>query len=146
MTNAFPAAIWKRFAALLYDAFLVAALLFLATALGMLVAYFWGMDLEHSNPLTEVYAFKVYIMLVWFGYFHWSWYKRGQTLGMIAWKIRLVSLDGNRITVQQSALRFVFSLLGMMHLSGLFSPSKASLHDLLSKTQMIDLKKLAKKD
>ena len=89
-----------RFAAILYDGLVVLALwvmtiVLLVTVIGDAVVGAW----VQSLLFVELYVFLV---------FFWCW--RGQTLGMLAWRLRIQS-EG-RFTPTQALGRFVGGLAG----------------------------------
>jgi uncharacterized RDD family membrane protein YckC len=54
----------------------------------------------------------------------WFWRKRGQTLAMQTWRMRVVNADGSRISVGRAVARYVLAwvwvavAVGVIHLSG----------------------------
>ena len=60
-----------------------------------------------ANQGGVAHAYHALLALAWFAYFGWSWTRRGQTLGMRAWRIRLESAAGTRLDWSQSLLRFL---------------------------------------
>ncbi len=134
-----PARLWKQFAAMLYDSLLLLAILFVATAIA--IAFNRGEAIE-SNPM-----FNLYLLLTVFTFYAWFWHKSGQTLGMRAWKIRIVSEFGGNPSWQISYLRLIFALLsiacfGLGYFWRLFKPY--TWHDRLSQTRVIDISSLAR--
>ena len=94
-----PAPLRYRFAAMLYDALVVLAIwittiVALVTLIGDAVVGAW----VQSLLFVELYAF-----------FAFFWCRRGQTVGMLAWRLRLQSADGFR--PGQALRRFVGGLL-----------------------------------
>ncbi len=85
-----PSSLFRRLGSLLYDGLLVLALLFIATAI--LMPFRGGQFQSHE------WGYGVYLLLVVFLFFAWFWTRDGQTLGMRAWKIRLVSSTGGLIS------------------------------------------------
>ena len=129
-----PASLFKQFAAMLYDSLLVFAVLFLATAIALI--FNRGEAIE-SSPL-----FSLYLLSVLFSFYAWFWHRSGQTLGMRAWKIRIVSELGGNPGWGSSYLRLVFALvsilcLGLGYFWRLFKPY--TWHDKLSQTSIIDV-------
>lgn len=119
---------------MLYDSFLILALLFLATAIALV--FNRGEAIE-SSPL-----FNLYLLLTVFSFYAWFWHKSGQTLGMRAWKIRIVSEFGGNPSWGICYLRLMFALLslsclGLGYLWRLFRPY--TWHDKLSQTLVIDV-------
>lgn len=85
-----------------------------------------------------------YLILIIYLFFAWFWVRGGQTLGMRAWKIRLVSTrqPGISVTWQESWLRFVGALfswacLGAGFLWSMFDTERMTWHDRFSNTMLI---------
>ncbi len=113
------AGLGKRLMALIYDALLLVAVLFLAMALLLLLMR--GESLPPGSPLLSLYLLGVSYL-----FFGWFWTRAGQTLGMRAWRLRVQQADGRNISWQQAAIR-VFSALpgwivifiGIAHAAGI---------------------------
>ena len=117
---------------MVYDSFLILALLFFAVAI--VVALNGGEAVEPNL------AFKLYLVFVVFTFYAWFWRKSGQTLGMRAWKIRIVSEFGGNPSWGAAYLRLIFALLSMTCLGlgywwRLFKPY--TWHDRLSQTRIV---------
>jgi uncharacterized RDD family membrane protein YckC len=129
-----PAGLLRRFAAILYDSLLLFSLLFFATGLFMVVV-----PMESSTqPLLQLY-----LLLVSFLYFAWSWLRGGQTLGMMAWQIQLQPIDGKKITVWLVVRRFVMAIFSWLVLGlGFFWAIKdgRTWHDRASETRLVCLR------
>ena len=133
------ASLIKQFAAMVYDSLLIFAVLFLAGAVAIL---FNRGEAIGPNPL-----FSLYLLLAVFTFYAWFWHNSGQTLGMRAWKIRIITEFGDRPSWGISYLRLVFALLsilcfGLGYLWRLFTPY--TWHDKLSQTRIIDISGLSK--
>ena len=96
--------ILRRLAAIAYDAFLLFALFFVATAL--ILPFTGG---EAIAPGNAIYLF--YLLGVSYLYFGWCWTHGGQTLGMRAWHIRVRTLQGEAVPLRLGAIRFLAALL-----------------------------------
>jgi uncharacterized RDD family membrane protein YckC len=97
----------RRLAAIVYDCF---ALIGVCAGAGALVIAARGGRAVEAGSLwfTGYLAFAIY------AYFALSW-RRGQTLGMRSWRLRLVDCaSGSRVSWRQTALRFVLALLGWL--------------------------------
>jgi uncharacterized RDD family membrane protein YckC len=134
-----PASLLRQLAAMIYDSLLVLALLFLAV--GTVVAFNGGEAVEPNI------AFKLYLLCVVFTFYAWFWHKSGQTLGMRAWRIRIVDANGVNPGWGTCYLRLCCALLswscfGLGYLWRLFKPW--TWHDRLSDTRIIDLSPLHK--
>ena len=129
------ASLFKQLAAMLYDSLLIFAILFVAV--GATIPFNRG---EAVNP-TMVYLFLLIVIFIFYG---WFWSKSGQTLGMQAWKIQIVSEFGGYPNWAISSLRLVFAMLslavfGLGYWWRIFKPY--TWHDKLSQTRVIDISK-----
>ena len=85
----------------------------------------------------------LFVLFLFFGLF---WRKSGQTLGMQAWRIKLISEDGGQPTWQQVALRMIgaslsFGICGAGFLWRFMPPGYRYWHDTLSGTALVLLPK-----
>ena len=83
--------------------------------------------------LIEVIAFYVY-----------CWIRTGQTLGMRAWKIKIVGVDGESPTLKQSIVRLIvipvsWSVFGLGFVWFYYSATQQTWHDKLSFTFTVKL-------
>ena len=128
--------IWRRLAAMLYESFLILAVLMAA---GFVYIPLFG---NADGPLEKA-VFQLYLLIVLMIYFLVFWTRGGQTLAMKTWRIRLTNLSGANISLPQGILRFFLAiislgLLGVGFLWMFFDPQKQFLHDRLAKTQLIN--------
>lgn len=106
------APVWRRFAAIGYDSLLVVALAFLAgfINLGIQMVIFGETELrkmtEHGQTLDGP-PFYIVLLVVIYGFFGFFWTRDGQTLGMQAWRLRIVNEDYQLISPRQSVIRFI---------------------------------------
>lgn len=110
--NGLPiAGFWRRIAAVVYDALILVSLLMLATALATLFSELIapGLNTRQPDALRHHPAFHLWLLAWWFGYYSWSWRKGGQTVGMRAWRLRLLSQLGNRPSHWQIAIRLAIA-------------------------------------
>ena len=128
---------------MLYDVLPVASLWFGTAALGLLLR--GGEPVIPGTPAAWV---ELAAMLVAsFGYFGLSWRRGGQTLGMRAWRIRLVGKDGESACDWSAlVLRFVvagisLSAFGLGFLWSLIDRERRTWHDLASGTVLVRLPK-----
>lgn len=125
----------RRLGAVFYDSLLLSGLLFTATA--CLLPFTGGEAIASGEWL-----FLAYLLLVSFLFFAWFWTHGGQTLGMRAWKIRVVSFSGEPITWSQAVIRFTGALIswgaaGVGYLWIVFSKEKNGWHDLMSCSRIV---------
>ena len=133
------ASLLRRLAAILYDGLLLIALLFIAAAV---VLPLTGGEAVHSgNPL-----FTSYLFIVAFVFYAWFWTHGGQTLGMRAWRLRVVRYDGGPISLWQALLRYLVAYVSWVALGAgfwwsLVDREKLTWHDRYSQTKLIVLPK-----
>ena len=131
-----PAALWRRLAAGFYDLFPLLAIWF---GIGFAAVGVRGL---HAVPPTT-WWFDTLLLIAAFLYFALSWRRGGQTLGMRAWKIRVLTGDGRPMTWPTATLRFAVALLSVgVALIGvlwmLVDPQRRMWHDMASRTRMVD--------
>ena len=120
---------------MVYESLLLAGVAFFA---GLL---FLGVTGGTANGWLR-HAFQVYLFLVIGLYFAGSWRRRGQTLAMKTWKLRLVGANGGRITLRQAMVRYVcawpcLALGGIGILYAPFDRERQFLHDRLAGTTIV---------
>ncbi len=130
------AGFFRRLGAMAYDALLLFAILLVAS---IPLAFLDGQTREWW-PVEGL--IRLYLLAVSLGYFVGSWHRGGQTLGMRAWRLRLVAADGGRARPRQLLRRFAAALLswlpaGLGYLWILFDPERAAWHDRLSATVIV---------
>jgi len=128
--SSLPSFVLRRLVAFLYDSFLLIALFFVVTSIA--IAFNDGQAFENSAFLVVLYA-------VSFMFFSWFWRNGGQTLGMQAWKIKVISETGASLTYKQCLIRFLTGsfFIGITLVFALFNKSGKGLHDTLSNTKIV---------
>ena len=126
----------RRIAAMLYDALLVGALLFLATI--PFIAARGGEPVERGENLV----YQVTLVIVIYAFFVGFWSGPGRTLGMQSWRLQLVNDRGEVPNLAQASLRFLASLLswlplGLGFLWQLWDRDKLTWHDRISHTRVV---------
>lgn len=131
----------RRLTAMLYDALLVVALVVVVNgvALGVVSRV---TDQQVLDPLLV----QSLTVLSVFGFFCLFWIKSGQTLGMQAWRIKLVDFNGNPPGFRHALLRCLgacvsAACLGLGYLWCLVDRNKRYWHDYFSRTELILLPK-----
>ena len=124
---------WRRLAAQTYDFLLLIALLFLATAL--LLPFTAGLAVTDQHALI----YRVYLVVVSFFFYGWFWTHGGQTLGLRAWKLTVLTQDKKTLDWTQALVRFVtasvsLGFFGLGYLWILIDKDRRGWHDHLSKT------------
>lgn len=77
-----------------------------------------------------------------FGFFIYSWLKQGQTLGMSAWRLRILADDGADLELAQVTMRFAGACLsivclGLGYLWCLVDKKKRTWPDILSNSHVV---------
>ena len=98
-----PAGLLRRLAALSYDLLLTIALAFIATFALLPLSY--GEAILTSTQGVVGHMYHALLLLLTFGYFGLCWTRSGQTLGMKAWHIRLLSADDERCNWADAVVR-----------------------------------------
>lgn len=102
----------RRFAALVYDAFLVVALLMVYTGLALLLTH--GKAIEPASVGAWVYAYYAGEIGVIASYYVACCHLTGHTLGMRAWRLRVQNAQGALLNVPRTLLRFTVGLLAWL--------------------------------
>lgn len=129
MTDPVPAGLPRRLGAMIYDGLLILALWMMT--LTVLVAL--------TNHAVVGPAVQSLLFIELFAFFAYFWVHKGQTLGMLAWRLTIRSTTGGPITYSQVMLRIVGALasiaaLGIGYLWILFDPARRGWPDLFSDT------------
>jgi uncharacterized RDD family membrane protein YckC len=132
----------RRLAALVYDSFLLAALLMVFT--GGALFFTHGVAVLPATAGNWVYVYRAGLVLVIAGYYALNWRRSGQTLGMRAWRLRTVSDSGRTLGWTAVILRLCFGFiawapaaLGVLWLY--LDPEHLALQDRFSRTRVIHL-------
>lgn len=125
----------RRFAAMLYDALLVGALLFLATV--PFIAVRGGEPVEIGD--NSIY--RVVLVLVVYLFFVGFWTRSGRTLGMQSWGLQLETMDGSKPALATASVRFFAAILswlpcGLGFFWQLWDKDKLTWHDRISGTRL----------
>lgn len=125
----------RRLAAACYDAFLLLAIWFFATAIAL--PFNAGQAFA-----SDQFFYPLYLLSISFVFYGWFWTHGGQTLGLRAWKIKVSTLDGQSLNWRQAGIRFIGGLLswaclGLGFFWCLFDKNRQCWHDYLSKTRLV---------
>jgi uncharacterized RDD family membrane protein YckC len=123
---------FRRLASVLYDALLLVAVLFAATAIAL------PFNGGKAFSQEQLY-YHGYLLLVSFLFYGWFWTHGGQTPGLRAWKIKVLGFDRRPLNWKQAFRRFCAALLSWAAFGiGFFwialSRNKTAWHDVLSET------------
>ena len=127
-----PAGFFRRLAAMVYDTLLVAAILISTITLMVVLT---------NTPVAGPNVLGL-LLLESFAFFAYFWIFRGQTLGMLAWRLSIVTGSGYRMTFSQALLRYAgalisFAAFGLGYLWILIDAQKRSWPDLISDSRVL---------
>lgn len=132
-----------RLLAMVYDLLPLAAL-WMATSAVMLLLR-GGVRVTPGSAAAMVEF--VLLLAVTFAYLGLSWRRGGQTLGMRAWRLRLVNVDGSSpVPWRALMLRYLVAMVslaavGLGFVWSLFEPNRRTWHDLASGTVLVRMPK-----
>jgi uncharacterized RDD family membrane protein YckC len=118
-----------------YDCLLLLALLFTATFIFIL---FYG----EATATPDRYYLQLYLWCVAGLYFSWIWSHAGRTLGMQAWRIRLMDVAGKPLSFGLAMKRYILASVGLLaggmgFLWMLADRDRRFLHDRLTGSRLI---------
>lgn len=135
-----PAGLLRRLGAVLYDGLLLVAVLMVTTAL--FLPFTGGRALDpQERPVLE-WVYRATLLLVTVAFFGVFWTRRGQTLGMASWRLRIEREDGGALTWGDTVRRLAAAVLswlpfGLGYLWILIDPQRRAWHDRLSGTRIL---------
>lgn len=132
----------RRLAALFYDGVLLFGILLLAAGL-VIVPY---MSLIEAAFPSQAWWFRGWLLAVIWGFFAYFWTHGGQTLGMRAWRLRLVRTDGAAPTLRDALLRLACALVALAPAGlglwwVLIDSEGLAWHDRWSRTRLVIVKR-----
>ena len=138
-----PSGLLRRLGAMIYDALLVIAILFLATL--PFIALRGGEPVETGDNVI----YQLWLVLVVYAFFVGFWSSKGRTLGMQSWGLQLETPDGDRVGVAAASIRYFAAILswaalGLGFLWQLVDRDKLTWHDRLSGTRLMHYPKKKK--
>lgn len=142
LTPATPAPLRLRFAAAGYDLLPLIGLWFVAAVLALAAT---GGALD-----THTFAGKLLVqglaLAFSAAYFVVSWSRGGQTIGMRAWRLRVVDTNGKRVSCTRALLRFIVALASLAALGAgfwwaLVDTQGRTWHDIAARTRVLRLSK-----
>jgi len=118
---------------MVYDAMIVLAI-WLATT-------FIAVALNGGRAVTGP-AFQSLLFVELFAFFAYFWVARGQTIGMLAWRLHVATTSGEPFRLVHALLRFIgallaFASLGVGYLWCFFDPGRRTWPDLISRTEVL---------
>jgi uncharacterized RDD family membrane protein YckC len=138
------AGVLRRFGAMLYDTLVVSALAMLLTMALLPLTGGEAILAERVGAYEYVYrGLLVLLVIVFFGAF---WTRRGQTLGMVAWRLKVERDDGTSLRWSDALLRLAGASVSLLAFGlGYFwiwiDRDRLAWHDRWSRTRVIVLPK-----
>jgi uncharacterized RDD family membrane protein YckC len=134
------AGLLRRCGAMLYDLLLVLALLFIVTALFLPFTGGEAITPDRSAAVERIYQAVLLLVVVLFFCLFWTW--RGQTLGMLAWRLRVERSDGTLLTWRDALVRLggacvSLAALGLGYFWIWFDRDRLAWHDRWSGTRVV---------
>jgi uncharacterized RDD family membrane protein YckC len=125
----------KLGACLIYETLVVIALSLAATAIFVLL-------LGEATIGIKRYLLQLFLWLTAGVYFVWCWHRKGQTLAMQTWQLKLLNQEAQLLPLKAAVVRYVLASLSLM-LFGLgflwiiVDRDRLFLHDRLLKSKII---------
>ena len=147
ISQAVTPSLLRRLAAMAYDALALFGVLVVAAAILVIPL---GVGAGYRIPSDNL-GFRLYLLAVILGYFAWPWTKGGQTLGMRAWRIRVLRADGGELRWRDALLRLAVACLswaplGLGFVWVLVDRERLAWHDRLSATRLVMVRKSARNE
>lgn len=139
-----PAGLLRRLGALLYDTLLLLALFMVATAVMLPIT--GGEAITPAGSPALEFAYRVVLVVLLVGFYGLFWTRRGQTLGMASWRLRVERDDGSLLTWPDTARRLAAATVslaaaGLGFLWVLIDPQRRAWHDRWTHTRVVVLPK-----
>ncbi len=149
-TNFPRAGFRRRFGSWIYDLLIIIAIFMLsgyvcvalfvaldAVGLISIARSGFGIDWNATHPAYKV-AFNFWCVAWVCLFFIYFWSKKGQTLGMRAWRLRVQNLDGSLVSKTTAVKRLLPTLLGLGTLWVIFDrKNKLSFQDRMTNTEVV---------
>ncbi len=135
-----PAPLHLRLFAGLYDLLPLLGIWFVAGLLALAVT---GGALD-PRRVEHKLVVQALVFVLTTAYFVLSWTRGGQTIGMRAWRLRVVGTDGRPLPVVRAVLRFLVALVSLAALGAGFwwalaDPQRRAWHDLAARSVLLRL-------
>ena len=130
----------------LYDGLILLGLLMVAGFLAVVLHKL----ITNEDAIGQALWFQLYLLVVIAAYFIYFWQRSGQTVGMKAWRIKLINLADQPLTVGRLTVRWITAvpayccfLLGVLW--QYWDKDQLTWHDRLSHTKLVYLPKAKNK-
>jgi len=128
------ASLWRRLFTVCYDGVIIFCLFLLFTAIIL--------SLTPDHEIKFKLLYQLLLGSIWFSFFAWFWLHGGQTLGMAAWRLKLVSIDEHPVTFKRVLQRWILAFpawlcFGLGFFWMLIDKQGMCLYDKWSRTRLI---------
>jgi uncharacterized RDD family membrane protein YckC len=129
----------RRVLALIYDSLVIVGIVLFLT----LVLVLFNGSYAESGSFASFLQFFILIFSgpIFYSYF---WLNKGQTIGMQAWKIRLISINETKLNAKQTFIRCLISVIsflffGIGYFWILYDKNNLSWSDIVTKTKIVKI-------
>jgi uncharacterized RDD family membrane protein YckC len=131
--GATPAGLLRRLGGMIYDFLVIIAL--------WMITLFALVTINKGNAVGGV-GLQSLLFLEAFFFFAWFWRQDGQTVGMMAWRMRIVTAEGGPPSLSQITARFAgaclaAACLGLGYFWALVDPERRTWSDMMSDTRVV---------
>ena len=106
------AGVFRRFGAMFYDLLLLIALMMVVTA--VLLPLTGGEAITSERYGAWEYAYQILLLVIVIGFFGGFWTRRGQTLGMAAWRLKIEREDAGLLTWSDVLKRLAAAVVALL--------------------------------
>lgn len=129
-----PAGLFRRLAAMAYEAVLLFAIVFVSAYLFIAVS-------GRSPAGLWRWVFFAYLLCISGAYLVFCWVRSGQTLAQKTWGLRVTAVDGSLLGSRAATLRYLVALIsigtGIGLLWAVVDPERQFLHDRLCGSRIV---------
>ncbi|RNE93229.1 RDD family protein [Marichromatium sp. AB32] len=141
ITRAQTPSLLRRLGAICYDGLLLVGILMIATGLVSIpYGLITGSDYYHNALALNL--MRLILVAVVGAFFVYFWTHGGQTLGMRAWRLRVLTDEGQPLTTGAAIKRFGWAFVSLLPVGlgllwSLFDGDKLAWHDRKSQTRLV---------
>ncbi|MBK5963584.1 RDD family protein [Thiocystis minor] len=149
VTLAKQPSLFRRLGAMFYDSVLLLGILMLATAI-VAIPYEIVAGAKVYEATLPLALMRLYLLVVIAAFYVYFWMRGGQTLGMRAWRFRVIGDDGANLGFGSALQRFGWAILSLLPAGlgfwwSLIDRDRLTWHDRKSHSRLVMLEKNAGK-
>lgn len=127
--------LFKLGACFLYESLVVLAIAFICTLPFLMLV-------GEATHGFKRYCLQLYLWLCIGAYFVWCWHKKGQTLAMQTWQLKLIGQEGDLLSIRLAILRYLLATCSLLLFASGFlwaavNKNHAFLHDKILNNRLI---------